>query len=74
MQELSERMRAALSSCLELPPGSRPLLVSHGMALGCLFFAKRVDMALLQHPHIQLAQARIGNDAATAGFDSRPVR
>ena len=36
MQELSERMRAALSSCLELPPGSRPLLVSHGMALGCL--------------------------------------
>lgn len=30
------RMHAALTSCLELPAGSRPLLVSHGMALGCL--------------------------------------
>ncbi len=36
MQELSERMHAALASCLELPTGSRPLLVSHGIALGCL--------------------------------------
>ena len=36
MQELSERMHAALAACLELPEGSRPLLVSHGMALGCL--------------------------------------
>ncbi|MCV5839084.1 phosphoglycerate mutase, partial [Escherichia coli] len=27
---------AALASCLELPAGSRPLLVSHGIALGCL--------------------------------------
>lgn len=36
MQELSDRMHAALTSCLELPAGSRPLLVSHGMALGCL--------------------------------------
>lgn len=36
MQELSERMHAALATCLELPQGSRPLLVSHGMALGCL--------------------------------------
>lgn len=36
MQELSERMHAALAACLELPQGSRPLLVSHGMALGCL--------------------------------------
>ncbi|WP_407732031.1 2,3-diphosphoglycerate-dependent phosphoglycerate mutase GpmB [Pseudocitrobacter faecalis] len=36
MQELSERMHRALQSCLELPPGSRPLLVSHGIALGCL--------------------------------------
>lgn len=36
MQELSERMHAALAACLELPPGSRPLLVSHGIALGCL--------------------------------------
>ncbi|MEB8195702.1 2,3-diphosphoglycerate-dependent phosphoglycerate mutase GpmB [Raoultella terrigena] len=36
MQELSQRMHAALTSCLELPEGSRPLLVSHGMALGCL--------------------------------------
>ena len=36
MQELSDRMHAALAACLELPQGSRPLLVSHGMALGCL--------------------------------------
>ena len=36
MQELSDRMHAALTSCLELPAGSRPLLVSHGIALGCL--------------------------------------
>ncbi|KFC07774.1 phosphoglycerate mutase [Trabulsiella guamensis ATCC 49490] len=36
MQELGDRMQAALLSCLELPEGSRPLLVSHGMALGCL--------------------------------------
>lgn len=36
MQELSGRMHAALAACLELPEGSRPLLVSHGMALGCL--------------------------------------
>ena len=35
MQEMSERMHAALNACLDLPPGSRPLLVSHGMALGC---------------------------------------
>ncbi|MEW7312336.1 2,3-diphosphoglycerate-dependent phosphoglycerate mutase GpmB [Buttiauxella gaviniae] len=36
MLEMSERMHAALNACLDLPPGSRPLLVSHGMALGCL--------------------------------------
>ena len=36
MQELSDRMHAALANCLELPEGSRPMLVSHGMALGCL--------------------------------------
>lgn len=36
MQELSERMHAGLAACLDLPPGSRPLLVSHGIALGCL--------------------------------------
>ncbi|WP_200552711.1 2,3-diphosphoglycerate-dependent phosphoglycerate mutase GpmB [Kosakonia sp. LAM2021] len=36
MQELSDRMHAALATCLDLPEGSRPLLVSHGMALGCL--------------------------------------
>ncbi len=36
MLELSERMHAALAACLDLPQGSRPLLVSHGMALGCL--------------------------------------
>ncbi|WP_105735860.1 2,3-diphosphoglycerate-dependent phosphoglycerate mutase GpmB [Cronobacter dublinensis] len=36
MQEVSYRMHGALNACLELPEGSRPLLVSHGMALGCL--------------------------------------
>ena len=36
MAELAERMQQALNACLELPPGSRPLLVSHGMALGVL--------------------------------------
>lgn len=36
MLEMSERMHAALNACLDLPLGSRPLLVSHGMALGCL--------------------------------------
>ncbi len=36
MTELSERMLAALNDCRELPVGSVPLLVSHGMALGCL--------------------------------------
>ncbi len=36
MTELSLRMNEALDACRQLPPGSRPLLVSHGMALGCL--------------------------------------
>lgn len=36
MQELSDRVNAALESCRDLPQGSRPLLVSHGIALGCL--------------------------------------
>ena len=36
MRHCLERMHAALASCLELPAGSRPLLVSHGIALGCL--------------------------------------
>ncbi|MCY1700572.1 2,3-diphosphoglycerate-dependent phosphoglycerate mutase GpmB [Lelliottia sp. SL45] len=36
MQELSVRVQAALADCLKLPAGSRPLLVSHGIALGCL--------------------------------------
>lgn len=36
MAELGWRIRAALDSCLELPVGSKPLLVSHGIALGCL--------------------------------------
>ncbi len=36
MQEVSVRMHGALNACRELPEGSRPLLVSHGMALGCL--------------------------------------
>jgi len=36
MAELASRMHEALNACLELPEGSRPLLVSHGMALGAL--------------------------------------
>jgi len=36
MTEMATRMNAALNACLELPAGSRPLLVSHGMALGSL--------------------------------------
>lgn len=36
MGELGKRMRAALDNCLMLPPGSKPLIVSHGIALGCL--------------------------------------
>ncbi|MHA7845254.1 2,3-diphosphoglycerate-dependent phosphoglycerate mutase GpmB [Serratia sp. D1N4] len=36
MTELGARVRAALESCLELPQGSKPLIVSHGIALGCL--------------------------------------
>ncbi|MBL1379672.1 2,3-diphosphoglycerate-dependent phosphoglycerate mutase GpmB [Proteus mirabilis] len=36
MVELANRMQAALNSCLALPEHSRPLLVSHGIALGCL--------------------------------------
>lgn len=36
MEELYSRMFAALNSCRELPKGSRPLLVSHGIALSTL--------------------------------------
>ncbi|OQP34392.1 2,3-diphosphoglycerate-dependent phosphoglycerate mutase GpmB [Pantoea latae] len=36
MAEMAARMHAALNACLALPAGSRPLLVSHGMALGVL--------------------------------------
>lgn len=36
MTELATRMHAALNACLDLPAGSRPLLVSHGMASGAL--------------------------------------
>lgn len=36
MEEMATRMHAALNACLDLPVGSRPLLVSHGMALGVL--------------------------------------
>ncbi|GLR08587.1 phosphoglycerate mutase [Mixta theicola] len=36
MAELAERMHQALNACLDLPAGSRPLLISHGMALGVL--------------------------------------
>lgn len=36
MEELYARMFAALNSCLDLPEGSRPLIVSHGIALSTL--------------------------------------
>ncbi|AUY24138.1 2,3-diphosphoglycerate-dependent phosphoglycerate mutase GpmB [Mixta calida] len=36
MAELAARMQQALNACLALPAGSRPLLVSHGIALGVL--------------------------------------
>lgn len=36
MAEMAARMQEALNACLNLPAGSRPLLVSHGMALGVL--------------------------------------
>lgn len=36
MTELAQRMNGVLERCLTLPEGSVPLLVSHGMALGCL--------------------------------------
>ena len=36
MTEMAERMHDALNTCLDLPAGSRPLIVSHGMALGVL--------------------------------------
>ncbi|NKI75337.1 phosphoglycerate mutase GpmB [Dickeya sp. CFBP 2040] len=36
MSELALRMHRVLEKCLTLPQGSRPLLVSHGIALGCL--------------------------------------
>ncbi|MGK2959848.1 MAG: 2,3-diphosphoglycerate-dependent phosphoglycerate mutase GpmB [Candidatus Malihini olakiniferum] len=36
MAEMATRMHKVLDRCLALPSGSRPLLVSHGMALSCL--------------------------------------
>lgn len=36
MAELAALMQQALNACLALPAGSRPLLVSHGIALGVL--------------------------------------
>jgi len=36
MVELAQRMRAGLEATRTLPAGSRPVLVSHGIALGCL--------------------------------------
>ncbi|GAB7260183.1 2,3-diphosphoglycerate-dependent phosphoglycerate mutase GpmB [Dickeya ananatis] len=36
MSELAVRMHRVLEKCQALEPGSRPLLVSHGIALGCL--------------------------------------
>lgn len=36
LTELAKRMKSALDACIHLPQGSRPLLVSHGIALGSL--------------------------------------
>lgn len=36
LAELAVRMQAALDSCITLDKDSRPVLVSHGIALGCL--------------------------------------
>ena len=36
MDELAQRMREALEATRALPSGSRPVLISHGIALGCL--------------------------------------
>ncbi|MXP49326.1 phosphoglycerate mutase GpmB [Pantoea sp. Eser] len=36
MTEMAARMHQALNACLDLPAGSRPMIVSHGMALGVL--------------------------------------
>lgn len=36
MDELAVRMRQGLEACRELPEGSLPVIVSHGIALGCL--------------------------------------
>ncbi|AUG99366.1 phosphoglycerate mutase [Prodigiosinella confusarubida] len=36
MAELALRVHRVLDNCLSLPDGSRPLFVSHGIALGCL--------------------------------------
>ncbi|QHM73946.1 2,3-diphosphoglycerate-dependent phosphoglycerate mutase GpmB [Mixta intestinalis] len=36
LAELAARMHQALNACFDLPAGSRPLLVSHGIALGVL--------------------------------------
>ncbi|WP_241645763.1 2,3-diphosphoglycerate-dependent phosphoglycerate mutase GpmB [Rosenbergiella metrosideri] len=36
MEELAQRMRDALDATRSLPVGSKPLLISHGIALGCL--------------------------------------
>lgn len=36
MEELCERMCAALESCLMLPAGNKPLIISHGITPGCL--------------------------------------
>jgi 2,3-bisphosphoglycerate-dependent phosphoglycerate mutase len=36
MQELAMRMRQALDRCLDFAAGSKPVVVSHGLALGCL--------------------------------------
>lgn len=36
MQEMATRMQEMLANCLEFPAESKLLLVSHGLALGCL--------------------------------------
>ncbi|MBT0724213.1 2,3-diphosphoglycerate-dependent phosphoglycerate mutase GpmB [Rosenbergiella sp. S61] len=36
MEELAQRLREALEATRALPAGSKPVLISHGIALGCL--------------------------------------
>lgn len=59
-----------LSSCMDSPSGIRPSSVPFTSVRRqpLLRFRQRIDMALLQHAHIQLAQARLQHNVAAAGI------